>query len=263
MKSVRPSPYVDYNQIIKDSDRYCDDFIKNGFLLFKKINLSEKQQVNFIENFGKKLNWDLYDIFKNQYIENHARVMDFKQIPSNEYIISWHVERLDLKDPIIAATWNMINFKCNNENGQTHFIDTEEIYKRMPKEWKEFLSKSTEKINSGENIIDCVQPHWFTKNPVLRINLQNLDLLDSLHKVNNVDASDEQKIYFNEIRSFYFNQILYDKDIKIFHKWDQGDFLLVDLFKMAHNVTGGFSSKDRKFIGYWIYKSKLNKVENI
>ena len=57
--------------------------------------------------------------------------------------------------------------------------------------------------------------------------------------------------YFKEIRNFYFDQVLYNKDIRICHKWDEGDFLVVDLFKMAHAVTGGFNPKEREFIGLW------------
>ena len=193
MKSVKPSSYVDYDQIIKDSDKYCDEFIKNGFILFKKINISEKQQIDFMSHYAKKLNWfndaDSNVFSKYRYEENHSRVMDFKKIPFDKYIISWHLEHVEIaNDPIISATWNMFNFKCDNKNGQTHFVDTEKIYEQMSEEWKYFLLKSKEKIikNGQTYIIDCVKPHWFTNKPVLRIDLQTEGLYDSLYKLNNI-----------------------------------------------------------------------------
>jgi hypothetical protein len=38
------------------------------------------------------------------------------------------------------------------------------------------------------------------------------------------------------------------------HRWQQGDLIIPDMFKLAHAVTGGFKSEDREFRGIWAYQ---------
>jgi alpha-ketoglutarate-dependent taurine dioxygenase len=45
-----------------------------------------------------------------------------------------------------------------------------------------------------------------------------------------------------------------NEDIRIVHRWQQGDLVIPDLFKLAHAVTGGFRPEDREFRGIWGYK---------
>ena len=40
-------------------------------------------------------------------------------------------------------------------------------------------------------------------------------------------------------------------------KYSFSNIVFVDLFKMAHNVTGGFNPKEREFIGLWARKTNV------
>ena len=56
-----------------------------------------------------------------------------------------------------------------------------------------------------------------------------------------------------------FDNFEYDINEKKFfiHEWKQGDFVIVDLFKMAHAVYGGFEPEDREFSGFWAYRDEI------
>ena len=49
-----------------------------------------------------------------------------------------------------------------------------------------------------------------------------------------------------------------DESIRIVHDWKQGDLVLMDAFKLAHAVTGGFKPEDREFTGIWGYRDPIN-----
>ena len=50
-------------------------------------------------------------------------------------------------------------------------------------------------------------------------------------------------------------------NIRIVHKWKQGDLVIPDMFVMYHALTGGFSSDEREFVGIWSLRDKKNIVE--
>ena len=74
-------------------------------------------------------------------------------------------------------------------------------------------------------------------------------------------TKDEIKTY-EEMMNFIQEQILYNLDIRIVHKWKQGDIVMPDMYKMCHAVSGGFDSKDRQFTGIWGYRyNDFNELE--
>ena len=62
---------------------------------------------------------------------------------------------------------------------------------------------------------------------------------------------------FKQIKNFVFYQITKNQSIRFYHEWKQGDLVIVDLFKMAHAVYGGFLPEEREFFGYWAYRSEI------
>jgi hypothetical protein len=104
---------------------------------------------------------------------------------------------------------------------------------------------------SGEhNLID---KHWITDDLVIRIshlnetgsNYQKLHMFD-----NRVPTQEEQDTY-NDIMKWIQDQLSSNLNIRIVHKWKQGDIVVPDMYKMCHSVSGGFNSEDRQFTGIW------------
>jgi hypothetical protein len=167
-------------------------------------------------------------------------------------------------NPIVLGTWNMHNFKTDNENGKTYFIDSEKAYNEMPEDWKSFLGLC--KINNPnpdtDQSIDDFSPivnHWISGNPLIRLAPRNnLGSGSTLKSVDNREATQTEKDLFEEIFMWFGNYVYNNQEDRIVHKWQQGDLLIVDIFKMNHAVTGGFDPADREFIGMWGYKDPIN-----
>lgn len=52
------------------------------------------------------------------------------------------------------------------------------------------------------------------------------------------------------------SQIYKDTSIQIWIKWQQGDIILSDLFRMTHGVKGGFAPGERRFRGIWAFNDE-------
>ena len=74
-----------------------------------------------------------------------------------------------------------------------------------------------------------------------------------MYKFDGETPEEWQKEKFIEIRNFFINQIDKNEEIRIVHKWKENDLVFSDLFRLAHAVTGGFHSSERKFLGTWAY----------
>lgn len=244
-------------------------FIDNGSIAFRNANLSHEEHLNFHNILGKQLG-SYKENSKTGYTENHSRMPNKKS--NNEIILPWHIEHPHYKNPIVLGTWNMHKFTTNTENGKTYFVDTQFLYQNMTDSFKEFSKKCTiinpvgiEQGLSGEHKL--VDSHWITQKPVIRVShvLETLSPKTETVKLNNFqklykfegrDPEKNEYEYYFEIMKWIQDQLYNNSDIRIVHKWQQGDLVVSDMFKMCHAVTGGFKSKDREFTGVWGRKSK-------
>jgi hypothetical protein len=64
----------------------------------------------------------------------------------------------------------------------------------------------------------------------------------------NNPTTEEHNIY-NSIMRWIQNQLSENLDIRIVHKWKQGDLVVPDMYKMCHSVSGGFNSNERELKG--------------
>ena len=141
-------------------------------------------------------------------------------------------------------------------------------YNLMSEEWKTFLNRC--KINLVDNktlyTVDDYSPiceHWITKNSVIRIPIINNGMkISSLISVDDREPTEIEKNLFEEISNWFGNYVYTNEDNKISHKWQQGDLVIVDIFKLAHAVGGGFDPEDREFIGMWGYKNPTNSASD-
>ena len=120
-------------------------------------------------------------------------------------------------------------------------------------EYSEFILKECD--------IPCIEKHWINKKPTIRINLDDsLELggpsVFKIKFLDNQKVTEEDLALFQKIKRFVYSEIFNNEENLLTHEWNQGDIVLVDLFRMAHAVFGGFYPEEREFSGYWAYRDE-------
>jgi alpha-ketoglutarate-dependent taurine dioxygenase len=271
MIDTKPVDFLSLDHVVKNIDKHKDEFIKNGIVVFRGANLSKTDHVHFNNVLSNFFGWHIHKHTEEDqpysYTENHSSTENLKNCGGDDIALLWHLEHAAYKNPIVSGTWNMEKFDIDSENGKTYFVDSESIYRVMPDEWKTFLSVCLVKSTIGNNInyttYSPVQEHWITKKEILRLNVNNVESgtqYTELVSVNDNDPSEDEVNLFNHITQWFSEQVFYNKDIRVVHRWKQGDLVLVDIFKMTHAVTGGFKPSDREFTGIWGYKDSISTI---
>jgi alpha-ketoglutarate-dependent taurine dioxygenase len=252
------------NQVIDNANFYKEKFLQDSVIVFRNANLTYEEQSFLHKELKKYFGYNIKeDAVKNvsKYIENHSGNSKINLVSGNEVMLQWHIEHTYFVNPIVFASWNMIKFNTDKENGKTYFVDSQELYNQMPIEWQDFLNScligpnDNQKIDHINNYLP-VSKHWLNENPVIRMAIAPVvDGINNLISVNEKNATKEDQKLFNEISLWFGNNVCKNEDIRMVHRWQQGDLVMPDIFKLAHSVTGGFKSEDREFIGMWGYKN--------
>lgn len=252
-------PGIDY---IKDNmPEFKDRLIKDTLIVFRNANLTFEEQEELQLVMGDYLGW-----FPNhggghisRYIEDHSQNEYLKQTTKDDVALLWHVEHPYFHNPIVAGLWNMLTFNIPEGYGNTLFVDTGKVYSLMSAEDQTFLSKcvvnSYSYANETMRQINPIKEHWLTKEPIIRISLEGIE--DGWHDLHSFDdrmPTKKEKEKFLDLGNWIVDQIHNNEEIRITHKWQQGDLIIPDLHKLAHAVMGGFSPEDRKFTGLWSYQ---------
>lgn len=266
---VEPVEFPGIDNVLENAEQYKDKLINDSVICFRNANLTQEEQFSFAKSLGKLIGWSLLND-TSEYIENHGRKSDIKHGP-DDVIVEWHVEHTYYINPIVASTWNMYNFKTDNNNGKTYFVDTNVVFNMLSKEEQDFLTKSiiTEPdvvkesqlragfVSEHTNLADnypIIAPHWLTGKPVIRFTILPAPLMVKLVSYDGQNPTSDDMAYFESLIRKIEDIIWNNEDIRIVHKWQQGDLIIPDLFKLAHAVTGGFRPEDREFRGIWGYK---------
>jgi alpha-ketoglutarate-dependent taurine dioxygenase len=243
-----------YEKIINNIESYIEIFLESGLIIFPELKITEIQQKNIMDIFGRKINWGYIDKVDT---EDHLVTFKLrnKQISSNDIFVKWHLEHIERPNPQVGASWNMITFSCQEDSGSTGFIDSCKIYNMLPNEWKSFMDNAfVISCFEGAEERKCVIPHRNTGLNILRLSLLEDD--EVLTKVYGKKASKKDNDLFKEVKKWFINQVKNKDDYKIWWKWKEGDLILVDLSRMIHSVKGGFSVGERIFTRYWAYEKK-------
>jgi alpha-ketoglutarate-dependent taurine dioxygenase len=263
MINVETIDFPGTKNIIDNIKFYKNKFINDSILVFRNANLSFEEQSDLHNQLGEKFGWftpkeDNEELSK--YIEDHATNNRVGIANKDEIMLSWHIEHVYYDNKILAGTWNMLVFNIDNENGKTYFVDSEKIYSRMSDDWKDFLNRCTisAKDFGLEDIFENFKPiqnHWITNNPLIRVRVaENRDGINNLVLFDGENPTKEQDEKFKDIVWWFSNEVINNEDIRMVHKWQKGDLVIPDMFKLAHAVTGGFNPEDRRFIGIWGYQ---------
>jgi alpha-ketoglutarate-dependent taurine dioxygenase len=154
----------------------------------------------------------------------------------------------------------MQKFKCSPDVGMTYFMDSRDVYEMLfSPEVKEFLKKSKASwkaiYSGGRQIINeanVVASHWLDGRDQIRLEMHQLSSLE-LSKFEDKEPTSGQKEHFQDLVSKFISEVYHNEDLRIVHKWHEGDILIPDLHALAHAVTGGFSPEEREFVGFWCY----------
>jgi alpha-ketoglutarate-dependent taurine dioxygenase len=264
MPYTEPIYLSSYQEILDNLDLIIEKFKNETIVAIRGANLTVDEQSSLTKALGDIVGWfpNNSSTFEQKYQENHERLIDKEKIGKDEVALRYHVEHVDydVYTPIVAGVWNMLTFTANPEAGKTYFTDTSLIFRQMPEDWQKFLRSCTtrwfESDDSGPFLTKATQKHWLTNEDVIRIDIHQLYTNPGyLYQVDGKAPTEEQTDKFIEIRTYYIDQILNNDQIRLVHKWQQGDLVIPDLFKHAHAATGGFSSSQRNFVGLWVYPS--------
>jgi alpha-ketoglutarate-dependent taurine dioxygenase len=266
---VEPIEFPGVESVINNIEYYKNKFINDSVICFRNANLTQEEQFDFGAKIGKLMGWRYLDN-TSEYVENHVRKSDIVSGP-DDIIVEWHIEHTYYLNPIVASTWNMYNFKTNPENGKTYFVDTGVVFEMLSDEEKQFLidsvvtepefikksQMSSRFLSEDTNLSDehpIINTHWLTGQPIIRFMILPDPHIIPLVSYKGENPSQESLDYFKLLIRKIEKIIMENEDIRIVHKWQQGDLVIPDLFKLAHAVTGGFKSEDREFRGIWGYK---------
>lgn len=269
MIGVEPVEFPGIESVLDNIEYYKNKFINESVICFRNANLTQEEQFEFGARLGSLMGWKHADD-TSEYVENHERKSHIESGP-DDVIVEWHIEHTYYINPIVAATWNMYNFKTDNNNGKTYFVDTGLVFDMLTEHEQQFLLDSiiTEpdfikdsQVKSGylsasTNLSDqhpIIDKHWLTNKPIIRFMILPEPHIVPLVSYKNESPSQESLDYFYSLIRKIENIIMHNEDIRIVHRWQQGDIVIPDLFKCAHAVTGGFNSADREFRGIWAYQ---------
>jgi alpha-ketoglutarate-dependent taurine dioxygenase len=264
MISTIPINFTSIQEVVDNYEYYKNIFLKEKVLVFRNANLSPLEHQELHDKLREKFIW--HTKTTRSYTENHGRLINNEnrkhKVGSDDIMLTWHVEHPYYSNPIVIATWNMHKFNTDSENGKTYFVDMEDLFARLSKENQEFIKSWTteEDVSEQQGVKKenkVIGYHWINNNPVIRLShLEDDDFYPKLKYINNRDPKISEYDKYVEIMKWIKNEVIYNEDIRIVHKWKQGDLLIPDMYKLCHAVTGGFSPEDREFDGLWGYQYK-------
>ncbi len=266
MKLVDPLVFNSKSELYENLNAVIAKFKSDAIVGIRGLRLSEAEQLQLVRDLGDIVGWfpNNSEDFNHKYIENHSSNRWVDGSTGDQVILDWHLEHVDYDDyiPIVAGVWNMQNFKGSSDNGKTYFMDARKVYElATSEEDKDFLKKTRamwpeeyEKNVYTTCYVDAIQNHWLSEEPQIRLELTHIDEAE-LYEFDGGIPTEEEKTKFKEVALRFSDQVWNNEDLRIVHRWEEGDILIPDLFALAHAVTGGFKSEEREFTGFWCYSN--------
>jgi alpha-ketoglutarate-dependent taurine dioxygenase len=248
-----------YNLVDKISTIYKD----TGILVLRGHSFSLEEQLHLTKLLGDIFTWNVFsDAPKSAldsavYYGGHSdsAEKEYNQGPE-EYVLDWHIEQVYYTDPILAGIWNMTSFTADKASGNTRFVDSIELLNTYSQEDRDFLLKSVVKwdkpapLGTGPFYTKAVDRHPVTGDLTLRVETdQGCYLMPELVLYDGAEPTQVQIDRLASLLGSIKDKLNNDESIRYVQSWEQGDLLIVDLFRMYHSVMGGFTYGQRKFTG--------------
>jgi alpha-ketoglutarate-dependent taurine dioxygenase len=245
-------------------------FEENGVLVVRGHEFSLEEHTNLVKPLGDIYGWSISSSAGDSVLESAVYPGGHSDNPEmntehtkDDYLLDWHIEQVYYIYPILAGAWNMTKFTAEDGAGTTRFIDSAALYNDLSNEEQEFLSKSVVvwdkpfNLGTGPFYTKAVDSHPYGGYPVIRVETdRGCYVHPHLHLWEKQPPSDKQKKTFESIMEKIKSRLNDDKEIRITQQWEQGDLLIVDLFRMYHAVMGGFKYNERIFTGIGVRPEK-------
>jgi alpha-ketoglutarate-dependent taurine dioxygenase len=263
MPAIDIVPVSSLADAISNIDDIARLFAEEGIVLLRGHKFSTEEQLATAKILGDEFSWNVCSDASSDtlssaiYYGGHSDIQgrDYNQT-REEYVLDWHIEQVYYVDPVLAGLWSMTTFTADSKSGNTRFVDSTGLFDSLTDSDKEFLSQSVVSWNkplssgSGPFFTPAVSDHPITGRPTLRvetdqgcISMPKLELWAGSHPtVNQVET-------FENIMTAIKARLLSDQDIRYSQRWQEGDLLIVDLFRMYHAVMGGFGFGQRIITG--------------
>jgi alpha-ketoglutarate-dependent taurine dioxygenase len=266
---VNTTEFTSIEEIKSNPDKYKEIYLRDKIIVFRNANLNKEQQTELMEFFGDTFGWypNSLDARPSDYIEDHHKHMvGGRYAAKNELMLNWHTEHVQNEgDSFHGATWRMEKFNCPDDSGHTYFVDMTKMFNDLSIEDQEFASKCVSQIEIRESTYSpegvqtikeakqsfkMVRPHPITGEKTLRVFLGS-EYPENIY-LNEFDGREpikEEKDNHLRLVKQICKDVWQNEDIRMIHKWQEGDLAVPDLFKLAHAVSGGFVENQRTLQG--------------
>jgi len=247
-------------------DDISTEFRSAGVVVLRGTKFSVEEQIEISTALGDLFSWNVNSTADREVINTsiyhggHSDRDDREYIEGPEdYVLDWHIEQVYYTHPILAGIWNMDTFTALEGSGNTRFVDSAELYKLYTDEERDFLSKSIvtwdkpTPSGTGPFYTKVVDSHPITGESVLRVETdRGCYSMPKLALIDGKEQTPEDVSKLDALLEALKNNLNNNLEIRYSQKWQEGDILIVDLFKMYHAVMGGFKLGQRKFTGIGI-----------
>lgn len=258
MITVELEEYPGVDAILNNIDTYKDKFLKETIVGFRNAYCNREDQQKIFYAFGDALGWypnsDNPVELANYEETHHSHMNSGNTIDKDKPMLGWHLEHVLLKnDTFLGASWCMNLFKCEPGAGYTYFIDMAKLHDSLSDDDKDFLSSTVasveitkgDKTDLYENKV--VQHHWVLGDKIIRLHF--MPNSTSLKSIEGRTPTQDEETRFDSIINNIMTQVYENRDIVKVQEWQEGDMLILDMFKLAHAVGGGFKQNERQLDG--------------
>lgn len=258
-------------------DVIANKFKLYGVVVLRGTKFSVEDQIEISSALGDIFSWNVNSNADSEVINTsiypggHSDRDDREYVEGpNDYVLDWHIEQVYYIHPILAGVWNMETFTASEGSGNTRFVDSAELYELYTTEEREFLSKSIvawdkpTPSGTGPFYTKVVDSHPITGKPVLRVETdRGCYSMPKLVLIDGKEPTLEEIARLDTLLKTLKDNLNNNLEIRYSQNWQEGDILIVDLFRMYHAVMGGFKLGQRKFTGIGIrpkvYDNSMHK----
>lgn len=255
--------YAESLMAAKDIERI---FKETGVVVLRGYRFSTEEQSSLSTVLGDSLGWNMNSnadtyLRSTPYKGGHSDLEDDLPytVTADRYLLDWHIEQVFYVYPILAGLWNMTKFTAPAGSGMTNFMDSCKLYETFTLEEQDFLNKSViywkkqSNQGSGPYYTKAVDAHPISGKPTLRIETDiGCEVPPELYLLDKKEPSEQEKQKFKDLVHTLKTRLMENKELLIQQNWQEGDLLIVDLFRMYHSVLGGFGRGQREFTGIGI-----------
>ena len=253
---------------VSKKKKIVETFLSEGILKLQGCKFTQSDQLLIAREIGDILDWNVNSESvtnppKEPLLDRWAFEAGHSDNPAvensypDDYLLGWHIEQVFYIDPFLAGFWNMHHIGYDNKMaGRTLFADSIGLYSELSYEDQDFLSHCVVIWDKpigpdrgfGPFYTKAIDFHPNTGEPVIRLETDTGTLIPlELYKFKNEDPTADETDRFNQIFSWLRDRLDKDTSIRYEQQWEEGDLVIVDLFRMYHALTGGFGEGQRKF----------------